>query len=244
MTHYDKILFGDKMITSLDNPKIKYLQKLSQAKNRKKEARFVVEGKHLVEEARKLDLLIEAYSIDDIPNYTQISKAVMEKICNTDTVISEIGLCKMLSDDKISNKVLILDAIQDPGNMGTLMRSAVAFGFNTIVLGEGCVDIYNPKVIRSSQGAIFKLNFLNKNLLEFLPTISKYKIYGTDVVNGVELDNIIAYKNIAIVLGNEGNGISKEVKNLIKENIYIPMFNTESLNVSVAGSIIMYKLRG
>ena len=94
------------------------------------------------------------------------------------------------------------------------------------------------------ENKIEEQNFINKNLLEFLPTISKYKIYGTDVVNGVELDNIIADKNIAIVLGNEGNGISKEVKNLIKENIYIPMLNTESLNVSVAGSIIMYKLRG
>ena len=128
--------------------------------------------------------------------------------------------------------------------MGALMRSACAFGYKTIILGNGCVDIYNDKVIRSSQGAIFKINFINANLNEFIPTLKDYKIYGTDVINGEELDNVKNSFKLGIVLGNEGNGISPEVKEIIKENIYIPMDNTESLNVGVAGGIIMYKLRG
>lgn len=233
------------MIESLENQKVKYLTKLSLAKYRKKEQKFIVEGKHLVDEAKKLNLLEEAFSIYDLDGYTRVSEAVMKKICNTDTVVSEIGLCKMLDKNELSNHILILDGVQDPGNMGALMRSAIAFGFNTIVLGNGCVDIYNDKVIRSSQGAIFKLNFLNENLMDFIPKINNdYIVYGTDVVNGIELDNVENNNKIAFVLGNEGNGISKEVKSLINKNIYIPMHNTESLNVAVAGGIIMYKLRG
>lgn len=231
------------MIESLENQKVKYLAKLSLAKYRKKEQKFIVEGKHLVDEARKLNLLEEAFSINDLEGYTRVSEPVMKKISNTDTLVSEIGLCKMIDKKDLSNHILILDGVQDPGNMGALMRSAAAFGFDTIILGNGCVDIYNDKVIRSSQGAIFKLNFLNKNLLDFIPSLSDYSIYGTDVVNGIELDNVANSDKIAIILGNEGNGISKEVKALISKNIYIPMQNTESLNVSVAGGIIMYRLR-
>ena len=232
------------MIESLENQRVKYLSKLNTTKYRKKEKRFLVEGKHLVDEARKLGLLEEAFSLDLQDGYTQVSKAVMQKISNTDTVVTEIGLCKMIEKNELSNHILILDAVQDPGNMGALMRSACAFGYETIVLGVGCVDIYNDKVIRASQGAIFKLNFINENLIEFIPSLKDYKIYGTDVVNGIELDALKNYSKLGIVLGNEGNGISQEVKNIIEKNIYIPMENTESLNVSVAGGIIMYKLRG
>ena len=231
------------MLTSLDNPKIKALMKLKKAKERKKEKKFIVEGPHLVEEAKKLNLLIEAFSIDEKEEYTSISKQMMDKIAETDTTVTEIGLCKMIESDKLTDKILILDAVQEPGNLGAMMRSANAFGFKTIVLGDGSCDIYNPKVIRSSQGAIFKLNFLHKNIVEFIDELNDYDIYGTSVVNGIELDNVTMNKKIAIILGNEGNGISEEVFKKLNKNIYIPMENTESLNVSVAASIIMYKLR-
>ncbi len=231
------------MLTSLDNPKIKELIKLKQTKERKKEKKFIVEGKHLVDEACKLNLLIDAYSIEEKEGYTQISKQIMDKIASTDTTVSEIGLCKMIEKKELSNKIIILDAIQDPGNLGAIMRSANAFGFNTIILGEGTVDIYNPKVIRASQGAIFKLNFINKNIIEFLNEIKDYDIYGTSVINGIELDKIKKNEKIAIILGNEGNGINKDILEKLNKNIYIPMLNTESLNVSIAASIIMYELR-
>lgn len=232
------------MISSLDNSKVKYLTKLNNSKHRKIEKKFIVEGKHLVDEARKYGLLEEAFSINDLKGYTLVSVPVMNKICNTNTTISEIGLCKMIDKSDLSNHMLILDAVQDPGNMGALMRSACAFGFKTIILGNGCVDIYNDKVIRASQGAIFKLNFINANLLEFIPTLKEYIIYGTNVVNGVDLEEVNNDEKMAIVLGNEGNGISKEIFDIIDKNIYIPMQSTESLNVAVAGGIIMYKLRG
>lgn len=230
------------MITSLENEKVKLLIKLNQAKYRKKEQRFIVEGAHLVDEARKANLLIECFSIDEIEGYTQVSIPVMNKIANTDTTVTEIGLCKMIEKNELSDKILILDGVQDPGNLGALMRSSKAFGFDTIVLGEGTVDIYNDKAIRASQGAIFKLNFIKAKLRVFIPTLKGYNIYGTNVVNGIDLNDVEVTNKIGIVLGNEGNGISDEVNNLLAKNIYIPMNNTESLNVSVAGGIIMYSL--
>jgi len=231
------------MLTSLDNPKIKELIKLKKAKERKKENKFIVEGPHLVKEARNLNLLIEAFSLEEKEGYTAISKQIMDKISETDTTVTEIGLCKMLNSNDLCDKLLILDAVQDPGNLGAIMRSANAFGFKTIVLGEGTCDIYNPKVIRSSQGAIFKLNFINANIIEFLDTLTDYDIYGTNVINGIELDKVDKKEKIAVILGNEGNGIKKEIFDKLEKNIYIPMENTESLNVAIAASIIMYKLR-
>ena len=229
------------MISSIENPKIKLLIKLKQGKYRKSEKMFIVEGAHLVKEAMLAGVLIEAYSINEQEGYIQVSESVMKKITTTDTVVKEIGLCKFIEKSNITDKVLILDCVQDPGNMGTIMRSACAFGFNTIFVGTGSVDIYNEKVIRSSQGAIFKLNFLFGNVVEFIKGLS-HKVYGTNVVRGIPLDKIIKQDKIAVILGNEGNGISKEVDDLLLDNIYIPMNNTESLNVAIAGSIIMYTL--
>ncbi len=231
------------MISSLDNPKVKLLLKLNMAKYRKLEQLFLVEGEHLVKEARQANALIEAFSLEEKAGYTQLDAKILKKICHTETVIPEIGLCKYFAKNEIHEKILILDGIQDPGNLGTIMRSACAFGFKTLFIGEGTVDIYNAKVIRSSQGAIFKLDFLFGNICEFINNLSEYKIYGTDVANGIPLAEVAKEKKIAIILGNEGNGISASVKALDLPNIYIPMENTESLNVAIAGSIIMYQLK-
>ena len=230
------------MISSIENPKVKLLLKLKQGKYRKTEKMFIVEGAHLVKEARLAGVLIEAYSIVEQEGFIHVNEAVMKKISTTDTLVKEIGLCRFIEKNNISNKILILDGVQDPGNMGTLMRSACAFGFDTIFVGVGSVDIYNEKVIRSSQGAIFKLNFIFGNVVEFVNNLKVHKVYGTNVVRGISLNNVIKQEKMAVILGNEGNGISKEVDDLLLDNIYIPMNNTESLNVAIAGSIIMYTL--
>ena len=231
------------MISSVDNQKVKELIKLKLAKNRRKEEKFIVEGAHLVKEAKMAGVLIEAFSIEEKEGFTLVSESVMKKISTTDTVVREIGLCKFINKNELSDKVLILDGVQDPGNMGTLMRSACAFGFNTMFIGNGCVDIYNEKVIRSSQGAIFKLNFIFGSVVDFVNNSKEYKIYGTNVVRGIPLDDVKKEAKLGVILGNEGKGISKEVDDLLLDNIYIPMDNTESLNVAIAGSIIMYNLR-
>jgi len=231
------------MVLSDNNQKIKDLIKLNMPKYRKELQMFIVEGPHLVNEAREANLLIEAFSIEENAGYTQISEKAMKNISHTDTLVREIGLCKMINKNDYSDKMLLLDGIQDPGNLGSLMRSAKAFGFNTIVLGNGTCDIYNDKVIRASQGAIFKLNFIKENLEEFIPKLNDYIVYGTNVKKGISVSNCIKNKKIALVLGNEGNGISHSVDSLIKNNIYIPLENVESLNVTVAGSILMYELK-
>ncbi len=230
------------MITSLTNERVKELVKLNTSKGRKEAKLFIVEGKHLVSEAKALGIVKEIYTIDENLEGTLVSEAVMRKICNTNTVVSQIAVCNFIEKNELSSRILILDSVQDPGNLGTLMRSAVSFGFNTLFLSNGTVDPYNDKVIRSSQGAIFKLNIIIGDIIEFIKSLNDYDIYSTNVVNGIDVRDINVKKNIAVILGNEGNGISDDVNNLNLKNIYIKMNNMESLNVAVAGSIIMYEI--
>lgn len=231
------------MITSLTNEKVKNLLKLHNAKNRQKEGLFLVEGPHLVKEAKMANVLVEAYTIKEQYEGILVSDAVMKKICQTDTVVPQIGVCKIKSDRNISDRILFLDGIQDPGNLGTILRSAKAFGFDSIFLSKGTVDVYNDKVIRSSQGAIFKLSFLYGDKLEFIKEISKtHHVYSTNVVNGKTPKNVVFPEKLVLILGNEGNGVSDEINNLMLDNLYIPMTEMESLNVGVAGSILMYEI--
>ena len=122
------------MITSLTNSKVKELVKLNTTKGRKEASLFIVEGEHLVKEAKMLGIVEEIYTVKEDLEGELLSVPVMNKICNTSTTVSQIAVCRMLNNKEISNKVLILDGIQDPGNMGALMRSAKAFNFNTIFL--------------------------------------------------------------------------------------------------------------
>lgn len=230
------------MITSLTNDKIKKIIKLKDAKYRENEKCFIVEGPHLVLEAKKMNLLLETFTIDENIDGTLVSEAVMKKICNTVNPIKCIGICKINNNNSISNNVLILDNISDPTNLGTILRSAKAFGFDTVFSSYGTVDYYNDKVIRGSQGAIFKLSLLKGDIIDFINKLKEtHLVYATDVVNGIDVSNISNADKIAIVLGNEARGVSKEVKDIALANIYIPMDNMESLNVSVAASILMYE---
>jgi len=119
-----------------------------------------------------------------------------------------------------------------------LLRSALAFGFTTIVL-DGTVDIYNDKVLRSTQGALFKLNIIEQDIPSFMDENYEHTYYGTSM-NGTPLQTIKTFGNIGLILGNEGAGIASEILEVTHQNITIPMAEMESLNVGVAGSIIMY----
>ncbi len=232
------------MITSLTNKKIKDVCLLKTSKGRREKNLFIVEGKHLVFEAKEAGVLEETYTIDENLEGELVSLEVMKKLCNTDTVVNQIGVCKKINKKELSNNILILDKIQDPGNLGALMRSAKAFSFDTIFLSEGCVDLYNDKAIRSSQGAIFKLNTIEGNIIDFISKLKElgYEVYSTNVVNGTSVSDVNAGTKKALILGNEGNGVSKEVNDLNLKNLYIKMSGMESLNVAVAGSILMYEL--
>ncbi|MCR5706298.1 MAG: RNA methyltransferase [Acholeplasmatales bacterium] len=230
------------MISSLTNKRVKELCLLKTSKGRKSSGQFIVEGRHLVNEAKALGILVEVYTTDEALEGELVSKEVMKKLCNTDTVVNQIGVCKKIESNVIADRVLILDGVQDPGNLGALMRSAKAFDFNTIFLGTGTVDPYNDKVIRSSQGAIFKLSILEGDVVDFINSLKGYEIYSTNVKNGVSVDEIKKAQKCALILGNEGNGVSDRVNSLGLKNLYIKISNTESLNVAVAGSILMYEM--
>ena len=238
------------IITSLNNPTIKEISKLKNKKYRDLTNTYLVEGDHLVEEAYKNNLLTKIILLEDtICNYDiekiYVTKEVMKKLTELDTPNKIIGIVKKNTPLPIGNKILILDNIQDPGNVGTIIRSSVAFDIDTIVLSPNTVDIYNPKVIRSTQGMIFYTNIITLELKEFINEIKtkNYTIFGTNVRNGKNIKEITLPEKFALVLGNEGQGVSKEIESLCDDNIYIKMSSKcESLNVSVATSILLYEV--
>ena len=241
------------VITSVDNNKIKELSKLKESKYRKKNSQFIVEGYHLVEEANKYNRLEEVFLLEDITYEinvpcTYVSKEVMKKLSSLDTIPDIIGICSIKDNGTIKGKrILMLDRVQDPGNLGTIIRSSLAFNIDTIILSKDCVDLYNSKVIRSTQGMIFGINIITMDLIEAIDILKKdnIKIYGTRVDNGIDVSTLtVEEKNsFALIMGNEGQGVSSEVLDLCDKYLYIKMNNnTESLNVAVATSIILYEL--
>ena len=224
------------MIESVNNEKIVNYSKLKQKKYRDETSLFIVEGKHLVEEAKKNNLVVDEYILDE-----NVSLNVMKKLSNLDNAPTHLAVCKKMTPRDIQGNVLILDGVQDPGNLGTIIRSCVAFNIDTIILSDTTVDVYNDKVVRASEGMIFNINIIRGNLLDIIPTLDM-PLYTTNVVNGTNLDDIKIDKPYAIVVGNEGKGVSDEVNKLISNRIYIPMNEKcESLNVGVATSIILYE---
>lgn len=237
--------------TSINNSKIKELKKLQNKKYRDETNMFLVETMHLVKEAYDSGYLDEllvlessTFSLDVKTNY--ISENVLKNLSLMPSPSEVIGICKKREEKLNGNKILILDDIQDPGNLGTIIRSSVAFGVSTIVLSKGCADVYSDKVIRASQGMIFKVNIIRSDIKEVVNKLKAedYKILGTKVDGGKEIKSVSKSEKFAIIMGNEGNGVSKEILNMCDEYIYIPMNkNCESLNVGVATSIILYELR-
>lgn len=231
-------------LTSVSNEKVKYWVNLKDKKFRDKEGVFLIEGDHLIEEAKKNNLIKYTISMVNEEADYYVTKEIMEKISHQKSISYNVAVCDFLKEDSIGGNVLILDNLQDPGNLGTIIRSAVAFSIDTIIIGDTCVDLYNPKVIRSTEGMIFNLNIIRRNLKEIIPVLKNlgYKIIGTDVNKGIDARKINK-DNIAVVIGNEGNGLSEEVKALCDEFIYIKIAsNCESLNAGVAASIIMYEV--
>lgn len=241
------------VITSLDNDRIKGYIKLKERKYRKKTNTFIVEGMHSVLEAYKKGMVVELILKEDISlpldvPYVYVTEEIIKKISDAVSPPDVLALCKMANDNVIlGEKLLLLDGIQDPGNLGTIIRSAVAFNVDTICLSPDTVDIYNPKVLRSTQGMIFHTNIIIKRLNDVISMLKEKEIpiYGTRVDYGIDVSTLREKdrKKYALVMGNEGNGVSEEILDMCDEYIYISMNpDVESLNVGVASSIILYEL--
>ena len=237
------------VISSLKNNYVKEVLKLKEKKYRDMTNTYLIEGEHLVIEAYKNNLIKELILEENITfdldvKTTYVTKEIIKKLSSSVTPSNIIAICYKTMEKELGNKLLMLDNIQDPGNLGTIIRSACAFDIDTIVLSKNTVDLYNDKVIRSTQGMHFSKNIIVRDLKEFISSIKdEYLILGTNVVNGKDVKNIYLKEKCAIIIGNEGQGMSKEVSELCDDFIYIKMNeNCESLNAGVAASIIMYEV--
>ena len=241
------------LITSLENDKIRKYLKLKDKKYRDEYGIFLVEGEHLVIEAYRSGILEEILikesevTMLDVP-ITYISNEIVNALSTLEAPSHIFGICKKKDDSNdLGNRILLLDRIQDPGNLGTIIRSSKAFNIDTIVLGEGCCDLYNEKVIRSTQGNGFSMNIISRNLIDVIKELKEREvpILGTRVEYGEDIRNLTSRDKecFALVMGNEGRGVSEEILELCDKFIYIEMASgVESLNVGVATSILLYEL--
>jgi len=236
------------MIESVNNEKIKKYSKLLQKKYRDETGLYLISTDHLVKEAIKKGIIKEIFLLDgiynDYGNVTYVKENVMRKLTNLKTLPTVVAVVEKEKSKEIKGNVILLDGIQDPGNLGTIIRSAVAFNIDTIILGDNTVDLYNEKVIRSSEGMIYNINIIKANLISIIHELKQqnYLILGTKLSEGKNI-NDIKFQKIAFVVGNEGNGISSDILDLCDEYTYIKMNNScESLNVAIASSIIMYEI--
>lgn len=235
-------------IESLTNSHVKEWRKLKVKKYRDEMGLFLIEGEHLLEEALNNGIVKEILSSnpifakENIP-FFEVTETILKKISSQVSSTSVIAVCKKRSERKIEGNVCLLDCIQDPGNLGTIIRSCVAFGIDTLIVSLDTVDMYNEKVIRSAEGMLFHLNVVKKDLKETVEDLKAngYTIYGTNVKKGISLKDVTLKNNYAIIMGNEGSGVKESLQEKCDHLITIPIESScESLNVGVATSIILY----
>ena len=230
--------------------KIKILQSLDKKKFRQKYNLFLVEGNKTIKEIPTSHYLInEIYSINpselSLGNLTatEISPAELKKISFLQHPKDSVAVCELREEfvETENGVQLILDGIQDPGNLGTIIRLADWFGISQIICSEDTVDFYNPKVIQASMGSFLRMNIVYQNLENYL-TENQQPVIGTDM-DGTSFYDYKFPDNFNLVLGNEGNGIRPEIENLLTDKITIPRFGkskaTESLNVAMSAGIIL-----
>lgn len=234
------------VITSKDNKRIKAVRKLLTKKERTKAKQFLIEGEHLVEEALKWNAnILELFVLENSEfNFdlktTVVTKDVMKSLSTLVTPPGIVAVVEMNTQTINSDRILALDGIQDPGNLGTLIRTADAFNFNRILIGKDTVDPYSDKVLRSSQGSHFHVSIEDTDLVE---TMNDFD--GTVLTTDLQGEALSSQKitgPLMIVLGNEGQGVSDDVLSHANYKVKIDMpGHAESLNVSVAGGILMHQ---
>ncbi len=247
-----------KHIESIQNPKVKQWKKLLTKKERDKSGTFLVEGFHLVEEALKQsDSVMEIIVSDktglpprwdsgEIP-VTIVTEEISNSLSDTEAPQGIFAVCRQLQIDVPNAKTyLLIDAVQDPGNLGTMIRTADAAGIDAVVVGKGSVDVYNSKVLRSGQGSHFHLPIIRGDLHDWVEKLhgKNISVYGTALEGASAYTDISTGESYALLVGNEGNGVSKELLAKTTANLYIPIYGkSESLNVAVATGILLYFLK-
>ena len=253
------------LITSKDNEIVKHIKKLSEKKYRDQNNCYIIEGIKLVEEAIQEDAQIEKIVIcEESTKTSEISKNLMYEIAKYDCiyvtnkifktltqVMNPQGILAVVKKNKErptikydEDVIVALDDIQDPGNLGTILRTVDSIGLKQLIVSKGTADVFNPKVVRSSMGAIFRVEVIEvENLKETIESMKRnnYELIVTSLQTESSIYDIDYTKKI-IVIGNEANGVSQEIQDMADKKIKIPMLGkTESLNASVATAIILYE---
>jgi len=255
-----KVMKALKRIESAQNSTYKEWHKLLRRKSREKAGLYLIEGPHLVGEALKEPGVVRTLIFDeskaykewdeyDIPKI-QLTDSLFQKLSTTETPQGVLAVCRLQSvaPPETAKRFLLIDRVQDPGNLGTLIRTADAAGMDAVYLGAGTVDLYNQKTLRSAQGSHFHLPVVQQPLEQVLEDLKKkgIPIIGTSL-NGQRLEDIEGpmASAFALIVGNEGEGVHPDILAMTDMNVKIPIFGrAESLNVAVAAGILMYRLRG
>ncbi|WNQ12517.1 RNA methyltransferase [Paenibacillus aurantius] len=251
-------------ITSVQNPRVKQWTELLVKRGRDRQGKFLLEGVHLVEEALRSGIAVETilYSLDKgLPKEVEsrltsaeevigVSQAVLAKCSDTQTPQGVLGIAAKPDaprTDSLTGRdalVVAVDGIQDPGNLGTIIRTADAAGATAVILGRGTVDVYNPKTIRSTMGSLFHLPVVEADLPELLAEAGKA---GVQVLStGMQAEDTCYTADLTqatwFVIGNEGSGVSSEAEAHVSRRISIPMRGrAESLNAAMAAGIVLYE---
>jgi RNA methyltransferase, TrmH family len=249
-----------KYVQSAKNPQVKQWKKLHTKKERERSGTYMIEGFHLVEEALKYKGIVKEVLVNegvDLPSVwnmdnvsvTVLSEDAAKAVSATETSQGVFAVCIQPGEAEFQLKgktFLMLDEVQDPGNLGTIIRTADAAGIDVIILGEGTADLYNPKVLRSAQGSHFHLPIIKGSLEEWINQLKHegIPVYGTALENSVEFHKVSSTESFGLILGNEGNGVSPSILSATDQNLYVPIYGkAESLNVAMAAGILMYHLK-
>ena len=253
------------VISSKDNELIKHIRKLKEKKERDASNEYLVEGIKIVKEAIQENAKIKQIILcDDCEKTESIPKDLMYEIAKHNCIYVTSKLFKYISEvqepqgvlavieknngdktiDYTQDIIVALDDVQDPGNLGTILRTVDSVGVNQILVSKGTADSYNPKVVRSTMGAIFRVKIIEtSDLIQSIKEMRKH--HFKLMVTSLQTDNSIydiEFNKKIIVIGNESNGVSKEIQDMADEKAKIPMLGkTESLNASVAAGIVMYE---
>jgi len=235
-----------KYINSLQNKIIKDAYSLKSSKGIKENKKFLIEGDHLLSMAK--DRLIAIFTLKELEEYKDfdqyiVNEEIMKKLSSGKSSARVIGICNIKEDIfNYENTLVYLDNIQDPGNLGTILRTCLGMNIKNILISEDSVSKYNQKTIQASQGALFYMNTKNSNKEELIKLKNEgYSIVSTTLnKDSIYLNELKKKDKIIFIFGNEGNGIKQELIDISNEKIIIPINNIDSYNVSIALSIVLY----
>ncbi|MGH1646930.1 RNA methyltransferase [Enterococcus gilvus] len=250
-----------KEIQSTKNTLIKETKKLLQKKYRQQSQTYLLEGFHLIQEAQAAEVVLKEVFISQrglnewsewieahLTDYSLVSDDVLKALSSQPTPQGMIAVAEMPQEeaDEFSGAWLLLDNVQDPGNVGTMIRTADAAGFSGVLLGQGSADLYNPKTLRSTQGSLYHLSVRSGDLSAVIPQFQEkgYPVVGTALdKQAKDYLSVEKMSDFALVMGNEGQGMSPELLAMTDQNVYITIKGkAESLNVGIAAGVLMFHL--